>query len=642
MADSSTSSTTPTANGAFYVADDQIIGPSGTPFIAKGINIYDSQMSTGSTSSAGHPLLSDFPGINMVRLAVQDFASVSALSAFITQMTDLHVVVEIEDHSVGGGDDNVLTGSALTNELAWYSNIATAFKSNPYVWFGTMNEPDDTSNEAAVTNQEVAIYDTIRATGNTNPIMMEQIGGYSSTVDGGLTAASYAGMTNIIWDTHYYGWISDYSTHPTTVAADLAAQIANAQSITSANGVVPVIVGEYGICTSGSGAADPNGTQVVSAVEASGYGSLAWAWSAGTDALVSSGGTLTAYGTQVAQFIATPYTARSTPTSTALCFCTGTAISTSAGDIPVEKLAVGDLVLTCTGQVRPIVWIGVGRVMVTRGRRSAATPVIVRKGALADNIPYRDLRVTKGHSLYLDRVLIPVEFLVNHRSIIWDDHAQEEKLYHVELANHDVLLANGAPAESYRDEGNRWLFQNANSGWGLPPKTPYAPVLTEGRVVDAVWRRLLERAGPRPGLALTNDPDLHLLVDGDRLDLTSRHGMNHVFALPARPTAVSIMSRAGAPAEMGLARDPRTLGVAVRRIALRQGTQFRVMEAADALLAEGFYAFEPDNGLRWTDGNAGLPQALFKGFDGPTELVLHVGCTTQYLLIGEMFQAVAA
>jgi ELWxxDGT repeat protein len=56
------------------------------------------------------------------------------------------------------------------------------------------------------------------------------------------------------------------------------------------------------------------------------------------------------------------------------------------------------------------------------------------------------------------------------RSIVWDDHAQEVTLYHVELENHDVLIANNALAESYRDDGNRWLFQNANSGWDQPPR----------------------------------------------------------------------------------------------------------------------------------------------------------------------------
>jgi hypothetical protein len=170
-----------------------------------------------------------------------------------------------------------------------------------------------------------------------------------------------------------------------------------------------------------------------------------------------------------------------------LCFLRGTQILTPAGEVPVERLAAGDAVMTLSGRARRVVWIGQGRVLATRGRRNAATPVIVRKGALAENVPSRDLRVTKAHGLYIDGVLIPVEFLVNHRSIVWNDHAQEVALYHIELESHDILLADGAPAESYRDDGNRWLFQNTNSGWHLPPQEPCAAVLTGGPVVDAVW-----------------------------------------------------------------------------------------------------------------------------------------------------------
>ena len=204
------------------------------------------------------------------------------------------------------------------------------------------------------------------------------------------------------------------------------------------------------------------------------------------------------------------------------------------------------------------------------------------------------------------------------------------------------LLANGAPAESYRDDGNRWLFQNANTGWDLPPQQPYAPVLTGGPLVDAAWRRLLDRAGPRPGLLLTEDPDLHLLVGGRRVDAASRHGIAHVFQLPAERPFVRVVSRVGAPAELGVARDPRALGVAVRRIALRQGTRFRVIEAADSALAEGFHQYEQEGGLRWTDGDAALPPTLFEDFDGPVELVLHVGATTQYPLLGAAGERVAA
>jgi hypothetical protein len=76
----------------------------------------------------------------------------------------------------------------------------------------------------------------------------------------------------------------------------------------------------------------------------------------------------------------------------------------------VQELAVGDVVRTIDDRLQKISWIGEGRVRATRGQRGAATPVIVRRGALADKVPYRDLRVTKGHALYIDGVLIPVEF----------------------------------------------------------------------------------------------------------------------------------------------------------------------------------------------------------------------------------------
>ncbi len=317
---------------------------------------------------------------------------------------------------------------------------------------------------------------------------------------------------------------------------------------------------------------------------------------------------------------------------TPLCFCAGTSIATPNGEVLVERLRAGDQVLTSTGAARSISWIGTGRVLATRGRRNSATPVIVRKHALATNVPHRDLHVTKGHSLYLDGVLVPVEFLINHRSILWDDHAQEVALYHVELETHDVLLANGAPAESYRDDGNRWLFRNANIGWDQPPRQPCTQVLTGGPIVDALWMRLLERTGPRPRQALTDDPDLHLCADGHRLDAEQRAGSAHIFRLPTalRSGAVRIASHAAAPAELGLARDPRVLGVGLRRIAVRAGTRFRVLEAADERLVEGFHRYEPIDRLRWTDGDAALPSGLFEGFAGSIEVVLDVCVTTQY------------
>ena len=139
-------------------------------------------------------------------------------------------------------------------------------------------------------------------------------------------------------------------------------------------------------------------------------------------------------------------------TSSVICFAHGTQIATPGGEVPVDQLAVGDRVLTASGDAVPIIWVGVGRVLVTPGvavRRCRSSCV----GSARRQCPASRPASDQGHSLFLDGVLIPVEFLVNHRSIQWDDRAREVSIYHIELATHDVLLADGAPAESYRDDG---------------------------------------------------------------------------------------------------------------------------------------------------------------------------------------------
>jgi hypothetical protein len=293
------------ASGGFTTANGQIIAPDGSVFIAKGINTMEEQVPSATLKSA-------FPGINFVRYAVYDYASAASLAGYVSDLTAAGIVIELENHNngagnAGGSQGTVFTGSALAQEQAWYSDIAAAFKANPYVWFGTNNEPTEVPSAAALSAWQGQTYQTIRGAGNNSPIMVE-MNCWSNpvmTCGQGYTASVYAGMTNIVWDPHYYGWLSNYSTDQATVSQNLAQEIAATQQFAGAGGTVPVLIGEYGNSTTGQ-AIDPNGSQVLTAVQSSGAGSAAWAWGPGNpgDGLTTGGNGLSAYGQEVAGYIA--------------------------------------------------------------------------------------------------------------------------------------------------------------------------------------------------------------------------------------------------------------------------------------------------------------------------------------------------
>jgi hypothetical protein len=56
-------------------------------------------------------------------------------------------------------------------------------------------------------------------------------------------------------------------------------------------------------------------------------------------------------------------------------------------------------------------------------------------------------------------VLIPIRYLVNGASVVQELFGTVT-YWHVEVHRHEVLLAEGLPAESYLDTGNRSAFAN--------------------------------------------------------------------------------------------------------------------------------------------------------------------------------------
>ena len=144
------------------------------------------------------------------------------------------------------------------------------------------------------------------------------------------------------------------------------------------------------------------------------------------------------------------------------CFAPGTLIATPDGATRVEALRIGDQIRTADGRAVPVTWIG--RRTVLKGfAGERARPVRVTAGALGDGLPHRDLVLTADHALILDGLAINAGALVNGTTITLDPLATlPERIthYHVETADHDVILANGAPAESYIDYLGRRTFDN--------------------------------------------------------------------------------------------------------------------------------------------------------------------------------------
>ncbi|ACL57047.1 Hint domain-containing protein [Methylobacterium nodulans] len=184
------------------------------------------------------------------------------------------------------------------------------------------------------------------------------------------------------------------------------------------------------------------------------------------------------------------------------CYMTGTLIRTTRGDVAVEELAIGDIVVTAAGLERPIRWIGH---RAYTGRFANANPDVLpicfKAGSLADGTPARDLWVSPKHAMFLDGCLIPAVHLVNGVTITTAERVDSVEYWHVELDRHDVLLAEGAPSESFVDDHSRGMFHNAHTFAQLYPDTPpqeaiyCAPRVESGYVLEAARRRLAERAG---------------------------------------------------------------------------------------------------------------------------------------------------
>ena len=284
------------------------------------------------------------------------------------------------------------------------------------------------------------------------------------------------------------------------------------------------------------------------------------------------------------------------------CFSAGTRIATPAGPLAVETLRVGDLVITSDGALAPIIWLGHRTLDCGRHPRPHDVRPFRVVAEAFGAAPSRDLWLSPDHAIFASGVLVPVRYLENGATIRQEE-VDNVTYWHIELARHAVILAEGLPCETYLDTGNRHAFVEGGPLVQLHPefaravwsREACARLVTDGVGLHDIRVFLAARAS-EVGFSMTDDPDLHVSIAGARVDGV-RVGDAWHFNIPA-PGKAEIRSRHARPLDTDPASaDGRPLGVAIADIWLNGR-------------AVGFGAgpgwLPREEGWCWTNGRAAI------------------------------------
>jgi len=312
--------------------------------------------------------------------------------------------------------------------------------------------------------------------------------------------------------------------------------------------------------------------------------------------------------------------------SVVVCFAAGTLIRTPRGDVAVETLQAGDVVVTASGAYRPIKWVG-RRVIDCRKYPApkAVWPIRIAADAIAPNEPSQDLLVSPAHTICVDLIgemLVHAGNLVNGATIAQIE-VDEIDYWHVELESHDLLVANNLASESYLAMANRGFFaerdETPEAGAGRTHDDFCRPVMKDAADLDFLRRRLVARA-KAIGWTASRDADLRLVVDGEIILPVAAEG-KAAFRLSADARDVRLVSNTFVPDKVG-APDARRLGASLLGLAFVGGGERREIALTDPRLADGLHPEEGQAGAhwRWTKGELRLDPQFYAGLSGDIEL----------------------
>lgn len=255
------------SSSIFSTEGGTIYAPDGSVFVPIGANIgLEGYAATSTTTALGHAADAKAWGWNCVRFPVlattyrtYSYPSVYGYSAFltmldqaVTQYTAQGIVVMIDCHDLWMfADGNLGVNCSRIGELdTFWTDMATRYKNNPYVWFNLHNEPPVGGDAWA--DLHVRHTELIRTAGARNIIVCDgPLGALDNAGQPGVTGKSSWDSTmlprvltaadgNVVLAMHNYGayrYPLQYDTY-----------ISNVTTL----GNVPLVIGEYGYTIDGS------------------------------------------------------------------------------------------------------------------------------------------------------------------------------------------------------------------------------------------------------------------------------------------------------------------------------------------------------------------------------------------------------
>jgi uncharacterized repeat protein (TIGR01451 family) len=490
------------------VTDPLLLAQTGSTM--SGLATFDASVNSDGANPAGSAVGAASLAITVVGSAVTGFDLVpSHIDIGQTAAPGGTLTYELELNNSGNAeaDDYSMTETVGGAQILGASVLAGSTDPSVSVGLDSLNNILAVTGNALAAGGEVLVGVTVQAFGATEVIGTEQV----ATATGNALVPYGAPQVDVV------GSGSTQIQAP----ADIGVSILSGASTVSLGGSLA-----FTVTVSNSGPNLSSGVEVsvplsgaftptsASTVQGS-YNLTSGLWTIGNLASGASR-TLTIYATATsmgvqavtasvaAQDESDPNLANNTATTdvSVACFASATRIAMEVGEMPVETIRKGMVVQTARGTKAAVTWVGFRRCRcAAHPRPTDIWPVRVRKDAFGAELPRRDLLLSPDHAVYMSGVLIPIRALINGISIL-QEKTDEITYWHVELAEHDVLLAEGLPCESYLDTGNRASFANAGTVVKLHPDFAHyvwesngcAPLIASGAYLIAARQRLLDIA----------------------------------------------------------------------------------------------------------------------------------------------------